>query len=100
MMCQRIGDPPISTIGFGLIWVSSASLVPCPPARIATFMAEPFSVGDATSTPHRLISGQPVWRLKFGFDHGELGRKVPRYFCGCSSLKGRFTLRISELRPS
>jgi hypothetical protein len=69
-----------------LIWVSSASLVPCPPARIATFMAEPFSVGDATSTPHRLIGGQPIWRLKFGFNHDELGRKVPRYFCGCSSL--------------
>ena len=34
MMCQRIGRPPISTIGFGLMLVSSAMRVPLPPARM------------------------------------------------------------------
>src|SRR5687768_16891341 len=38
MMCQRIGRPPISTIGLGLSVVSSDSLDPSPPARITTFM--------------------------------------------------------------
>ena len=38
-MCQRIGLPPISTIGFGLIDVSSASLEPKPPAKITTFIS-------------------------------------------------------------
>src|SRR5262249_48027306 len=37
MMCQRIGRLPISTIGLGLISVSSASRVPKPPASITTF---------------------------------------------------------------
>ena len=34
MMCQIIGRPPISNIGFGLADVSSAIRVPRPPARI------------------------------------------------------------------
>ena len=38
MMCQRIGRPPTSTIGFGFASVSSDSRVPRPPARITTFM--------------------------------------------------------------
>src|SRR5205085_255379 len=38
MMCQRIGDPPISTIGFGVTSVSSARRVPSPPARITVFI--------------------------------------------------------------
>src|SRR5437868_6219354 len=38
MMCQRIGRPPISTIGFGRVLVSSAMRVPMPPARITTFI--------------------------------------------------------------
>jgi hypothetical protein len=33
-----IGRPPISTIGFGLIAVSSLSLVPRPPAKMTTFI--------------------------------------------------------------
>src|SRR5262245_14984179 len=37
-MCQRIGRPPISTIGLGLISVSSLSRVPSPPARMTHFM--------------------------------------------------------------
>jgi len=37
---ERMGLPPISTIGLGRISVSSASRVPAPPARITAFMAE------------------------------------------------------------
>jgi len=37
-MCYRMGLPPIPTIGLGRISVSSASRVPKPPARMATFM--------------------------------------------------------------
>ena len=37
MMCQRIGLPPISTIGLGRSVVSSESRVPSPPARITVF---------------------------------------------------------------
>src|SRR6266851_7172947 len=37
MMCQSIGLPPISTIGFGRTAVSSLSREPKPPARITAF---------------------------------------------------------------
>lgn len=39
-MCQRIGRPPISTIGLGRDSVSSRSLVPKPPQRMTTFTSE------------------------------------------------------------
>ncbi len=38
MMCQRIGLPPISIMGFGLRCDSSEILVPRPPARMTAFM--------------------------------------------------------------
>ncbi len=41
MMCQRIGRPPISTIGFGFVTVSSARRLPTPPAKMTTFMFGP-----------------------------------------------------------
>src|SRR5215203_97225 len=41
MMCQRSGSPPTSTIGFGLMAVSSANRVPRPPARITVFIRPP-----------------------------------------------------------
>ena len=41
MMCQSIGLPPTSTIGFGLVPVSSEIRVPNPPARITAFMRPP-----------------------------------------------------------
>ena len=40
MMCQRIGCPPISIIGFGTSDVSSDMRVPNPPASRIVFMAE------------------------------------------------------------
>src|ERR687894_2722975 len=36
MTCQRIGRPPISTSGFGIVWVCSRSRVPRPPQRMTT----------------------------------------------------------------
>ena len=39
MMCQRIGLPPISTMGFGRTEVSSEMRVPSPPARMTAFTA-------------------------------------------------------------
>jgi hypothetical protein len=41
MMCQRIGRPPTSIIGFGLDALSSLMRVPNPPARITAFMQKP-----------------------------------------------------------
>src|ERR1700678_913834 len=38
MMCQRIGRPPIATIGFGRRCVSSLIRVPRPPANMTHFM--------------------------------------------------------------
>ncbi len=38
-MCQSIGIPPISTMGFGLTVVSSLIRVPKPPANITAFIA-------------------------------------------------------------
>src|SRR3954451_18807401 len=37
MMCQRIGFPPMSTIGFGRNSGSSRRRVPSPPQRMTTF---------------------------------------------------------------
>src|SRR5262245_31887576 len=42
IICQSMGFPPISTMGFGLMVVSSDRRVPNPPARIATFMSVSF----------------------------------------------------------
>src|SRR5918999_4872254 len=39
MTCQRIGRPPISTSGFGIVWVCSRSRVPRPPQRMTTLGA-------------------------------------------------------------
>ena len=37
MICQMIGFEPIFIIGLGVTPVSSASLVPLPPAKITSF---------------------------------------------------------------
>src|SRR4051812_49287361 len=50
MMCQRIGLPPISTIGFGRIWDSSLILVPRPPASMTTFITLPQTREPARQT--------------------------------------------------
>src|SRR5947207_2080448 len=55
MMCHRIGLPPISTMGLGLVSVSSESRLPTPPARIATFTLSPPS-DVARACTHRVDS--------------------------------------------
>src|SRR6266702_1429714 len=50
MMCQRMGWPPISTIGFGRTEVSSLRRLPSPPARIIAFMT-PFLSEAAPRSP-------------------------------------------------
>src|SRR6266700_5943747 len=54
MMCQRIGRPPTSTIGFGRTVVSSARRVPRPPAKIMTF------IGPALVCDPCLPHGDPI----------------------------------------
>src|SRR6516165_8551642 len=44
MMCQMIGRPPISTIGFGFVSVSSAMRVPRPPARMTALVPRRLSI--------------------------------------------------------
>src|SRR5215468_10590508 len=68
MMCQRIGRPPISTIGFGLVEVSSDNRVPRPPASITAFTwcRILFRRPGATSRNARTVglraSPSPRWR--------------------------------------
>src|SRR6266498_3789744 len=44
MMCQRMGKPPISTMGLGRCDVSSLSRLPSPPAKITAFIDHPCPV--------------------------------------------------------
>ena len=46
MMCHRIGNVPIGTIGFGRLSVSSLNRVPYPPAKITTFKYHPHIATD------------------------------------------------------
>ena len=61
MMCQRIGLPPISTIGFGRTSVSSLIRVPRPPARMTAFMrADPSEPSSATLNDRDFASTAPL----------------------------------------
>ena len=42
MMCQRMGFPPISIIGFGRTELSSEILVPKPPAKMTALIFKEF----------------------------------------------------------
>ncbi len=57
MMCQMIGNPPISTMGFGRYSVSSRNLVPNPPASSTAFMYLPalLTVHEALQLTLRLV---------------------------------------------
>src|SRR6185437_8484295 len=73
MMCQRIGRPPISTIGLGRNSVSSRSRVPFPPQRMTAFIVSLSFVVRATARTqvaraafHGTSSGLPLpslWTL-------------------------------------
>src|SRR5215467_14783977 len=68
MMCQRIGRPPISTIGFGLVEVSSDNRVPRPPASITAFTGRRILFrrpGDTSRSARAVVlrsSPSPQWR--------------------------------------
>jgi hypothetical protein len=50
MICHRIGRPPISTIGFGRMTVSSLRRVPAPPASNTAFIEVAYIRNHANST--------------------------------------------------
>ena len=62
MTCQMIGFPPISTIGFGRIELSSLIRVPCPPARMTAFTVSLYSGCSRGEPPAREPNraGQPL----------------------------------------
>src|SRR3954463_4143513 len=66
MMCHRIGRPPIATIGLGMAWVSSASRVPRPPARITTCIVTSLGARRTRSGG----GGQPRWSAANLGGHG------------------------------
>src|SRR3979490_913290 len=53
MMCQRMGRPPISTIGLGRNSVSSRRRVPNPPHRTTTFII--WVPGSAAGAGQRFV---------------------------------------------
>src|ERR1700687_689024 len=53
MMCQRMGRPPISTIGLGRNSVSSRRRVPNPPHRTTTFII--WVPGSAVAARQRFV---------------------------------------------
>src|SRR5476651_461175 len=79
MMCQRIGMPPISTIGLGRASVSSERRVPRPPARSTAFIL--LSVlAPAIDRDIKSIQGTHLADLlillPFGNKRGLLGEEV------------------------
>src|SRR5579863_6084847 len=100
-MCQRIGRPPTSTIGFGRTVVSSASREPSPPANITTFIWKlsdgPSSalqtiISLANSTLQQVLhfselrtTGIALWRVPGNRSKGVHGRRTQ----GAADLTGR-----------
>src|SRR6476620_12770569 len=86
MMCQRIGLPPISTIGLGRVVVSSASRVPFPPARMTTFISVHPRFRHGSDEPPAL---SPVTYLLIH----DLARKIPgqnEHVVRLGFLQGRY----------
>src|SRR5918993_1329995 len=76
MMCQRIGIPPISTIGFGRTDVSSPKRVPKPPARITACIEIPTLdyVSCYSSIPRIAVSRRPLAGVRTSKDGAEFER--------------------------
>ena len=67
-MCQRIGLPPISIIGFGMRWVSSPMRTPRPPQKMTTFTGfgptwSSWGVHRVASVEHELDSARALLSL-------------------------------------
>ena len=65
MICQSIGFSPISTIGLGLMPVSSDNLVPNPPASITAFIAVYYRL----SRVRRQLAQFALLMFVIGFDN-------------------------------
>src|SRR5882762_2574683 len=81
MMCQRMGRPPISTIGLGRNSVSSRRRVPNPPQRTTTFISGFLAAPPARGSASYLQSAGLI-RVRIQLSHtrgtkAEL-RKSPR----------------------
>src|SRR3954469_8919206 len=98
-MCQRIGRPPTSTIGFGFDSDSSARRVPSPPASRTVFTVPPrahqkVSRGYPPQNVKRLTSRHvPAKRISAAistFSQRLTQRRVGQYpFDGISECLGR-----------
>src|SRR5690348_10502041 len=60
MMCQRMGFPPISTIGLGRSSVSSSRRVPRPPQRIMACTGSSGQVSPDLRKAEVRVVGQPL----------------------------------------
>src|ERR1017187_2763058 len=78
-MCHRIGRPPISTIGFGRVTVSSLSLVPTPPANMIAFI-------PSSGAPEPCASQDGG----FSFYLGDIALKSIQYTGGCPIVYAYF----------
>src|SRR4051812_18956422 len=74
MTCQRMGLPPISTIGFGRAEVSSPSREPRPPARMTAFMRPHPNPPPPPATADVVVVGAGIVGLAVA---RELGRRDP-----------------------
>jgi hypothetical protein len=84
-MCQSIGLPPISTIGFGRVEVSSLNREPRPPARITAFTGarlskllavRPHAADRAASRPLGAKACGPMSVERQGVERDDSGREV------------------------
>src|SRR5215207_3546381 len=105
MMCQRIGLPPISTIGLGFSVVSSLSREPRPPARMTAFTRRKI-VCDAAMARSALITGitgqdgsyLAELLLEQGYEvHGMVRRSSTENFERINHLSGKITLHQADL---
>src|SRR6202035_2018985 len=84
-MCQRIGRPPISTIGLGRTPVSSLRRVPNPPARITAFIRPPSGYPHRDHVPYTTHSALAEFPRIIYFEFERIPRplksvgKIPSY---------------------
>src|SRR3954451_9424687 len=105
MMCQRIGLPPISIIGFGLTGVSSLRREPRTPARITAFTSGRVvcAANVARSALITGITGQDgsflaELLLDRGYEvHGMVRRSSTEKFDRIEQIRDRVTLHQGDL---
>jgi hypothetical protein len=78
MMCQRIGLPPVSIIGFGLRCDSSLMHAPGPPAKIIAFNLLPSCSSEVPTQLYEAVVGQ--LDKPFSADAGPVGQAANARF--------------------